>query len=169
MSDSAYVFVDNSNVWIQGKRLSGERFNLPENNRYRIDYGKLLQHVLGTRTLAAVPRLYGSEPPPNDSVWRMIAAQGFDVHVFRRNIRNKEKGVDMQMGLDIQRLIFTQPMQTVIMVAGDADFVPVCEELRSAGWSCEVWYWSRAAQDLKAAACAFHSLDAALNTIGFEA
>ena len=167
--DSAYVFVDNSNVWIQGKKLSGAAHGLPENNRYRIDYGKLLQHVLDGRQLADVPRLYGSEPPPNDSVWKIIKSKGFDVQVFKRNFLNKEKGVDMRMGLDIQRLIFTKPMAPVVIVAGDADFVPVLEELHTAGWSSEVWYWNHCAVNLRNEAKRFCALDPAINKIGFEA
>lgn len=71
MSDKAYVSVDNSNVWIEGKKVAGRLRNpsIPLNGRYRIEYGKLLQHVLDGRDLAAVPKLYGSKPPPNDSVW----------------------------------------------------------------------------------------------------
>lgn len=44
--------------------------------------------------------------------------------VFKRNIFNKEKGVDMRMGLDIGRLVLrTKPPATVAIVAGDADFI----------------------------------------------
>jgi len=110
MADKAYVFVDNSNLWIEGKKVAGRHSKpaVPSNYRYRIEYGKLLEHVLDGRELAAVPKLYGSEPPPNDSVWKIIRAKGFDVKVFKRNIYNKEKGVDMRMGLDMGRLVLTK-------------------------------------------------------------
>ena len=110
MSEKVYVFVDNSNLWIEGKKISGRRSKPPveSNYRYRIEYGKLLQHVLDGRELATVPKLYGSEPPPNDSVWNMIRSKGFDVKVFKRNIFNKEKGLDMRMGLDIGRLVLQE-------------------------------------------------------------
>jgi uncharacterized LabA/DUF88 family protein len=131
MADQVHVFVDNSNLWIEGKRASGKRCKppVPSNYLYRIEYGLLLQHVLQGRGLATVPKLYGSEPPPNDSVWKIIRAKGFDVTVFQRNIYNKEKGVDMRMGLDIQRLALTEKIAgTVAIVAGDADFVEVVDE-----------------------------------------
>ena len=51
--------------------------------------------------MGEVPILYGSRPPAEDSVWDRIRDDGFDVKVFDRNIRNKEKGVDMEMGMDI--------------------------------------------------------------------
>jgi uncharacterized LabA/DUF88 family protein len=166
-----YVFVDNSNVWIQGKVIAGKKATppLPSNALYRIDYGKLLLHVLDGRLMTKEPKLYGSEPPPNDSVWNMIRSQGFDVQVFRRNVFNKEKGVDMKMGLDIQRLIFTERQPgTVAIVAGDADFIPVIDELQQAGWTAEVWYWSSAARDLRDKCDRFEPLDGALYAIGFE-
>lgn len=171
MPDKAYVFVDNSNVWIEGKKISGRgrKPAVPSNYRYRIEYGKLLQHVLDGRELAAVPKLYGSEPPPNDSVWNVIKGQGFDVKVFKRNIFNREKGVDMRMGLDIGRLVLTeQEKATVVIVAGDADFVQVVEDAHAAHWKIEAWYWSNAAGDLKKVVDRFESLNPVVYQIGFD-
>ena len=171
MSEKVYVFVDNSNVWIEGKKMSGRQCKPPvkSNYRYRVEYGKLLQHVLDGRELAAVPRLYGSEPPPNDSAWNIIRSKGFDVKVFKRNIFNKEKGVDMRMGLDIVRLLLTEKKPaTVVMIAGDADFVQVVDDAHAAGWKIEAWYWANCATDLKKAVDRFESLNPVLHTIGFE-
>ncbi len=171
MPDTVYIFVDNSNVWIEGKRISGKtkKPQIPTNPQYRIEFGRLLEHVQQGRTLGDIPKLYGSEPPPNDSVWKIIVAKGFDVKVFKRNIFNKEKGVDMRMGLDITRLaIVTKPPSIIAIVAGDADFVPVVEEAQKEGWNVEVWYWSNAANDLKRVANRFEELNSAVNTIGFE-
>jgi len=171
VAEKVYVFVDNSNLWIEGKKVSGRRSEppVPSNYRYRIEYGKLLQQVLDGRELGDVPKLYGSEPPPNDSVWKIIRSRGFNVTVFKRNIFNKEKGVDMRVGLDIGRLIATQkPPAIIAIVAGDADFVQVAEDAHAGGWKVEVWYWSNAAGDLKRAADRFEALNPALNQIGFE-
>ncbi len=171
MADKAYVFVDNSNLWIEGKKVAGRHCKpaVPSNYRYRIEYGKLLEHVLDGRELAAVPKLYGSEPPPNDSVWTIIRTKGFDVKVFKRNIFNKEKGVDMRMGLDIGRLVLTEKDPApIVIVAGDADFVQVVDDAHAAGWKTEVWYWSNAAHDLKKAVDRFESLNSALYAVGFD-
>ena len=171
MVEEVNIFVDNSNVWIEGKKLSGKRQRpaVPTNTLYRIDYGNLLGVVQDGRMLADVPKLYGSEPPPNDSVWRMIESKGFKVEVFKRNIFNKEKGVDMKMGIDIAQLVHTSYSSgIVIIVAGDADFVPVVEMAREKNWQTEVWYWSVAAKALRNAADRFEKLDSHLNGIGFE-
>jgi uncharacterized LabA/DUF88 family protein len=141
MSEKVHVFIDNSNLWIEGKKISGRRSRppVPSNYRYRMEYGRLLQHVLENRDLAAVPKLYGSEAPPNDSVWNMIRSKGFNVTVFKRNIYNKEKGVDMRMGLDISRLVLKEkPPSRVIIVVGDDDFVQVVDDVHAEGWKVEV-------------------------------
>jgi uncharacterized LabA/DUF88 family protein len=141
---------------------------VPSNRLYRIDYGRLLNHVLDGRDLARIPMLYGSEPPPNDSVWNVIRSKGFDVRVFKRNIYNKEKGVDMRMGLDIGKLVLTEKKSTVIMVAGDADFIQVVDDVHDGGWEVDAWYWSRAAADLKRAVDRFVSLNRAVYEFGYD-
>jgi hypothetical protein len=42
--DGLYVFVDNSNIWIEGKRISGRTLHPAVNSDYwyRLDSGKLL-------------------------------------------------------------------------------------------------------------------------------
>lgn len=107
-----HVFVDNSNVLLEGRRCSqmrkkgAARLSAFLDDSYEVDWGKFLYVVQENdqRGLANVPILYGSRPPPNDSVWQRIRDDGFDTKVFGRNIRNKEKGVDMEMGMDIVEL-----------------------------------------------------------------
>lgn len=172
MKKSVHIFVDNSNLWIEGKKISGrkQKPKVKSNYYYRIEYGKLLSHILHGRTLGDLPKLYGSEPPPNDSVWKMIKSKGFDVSVFKRNIFNKEKGVDMKMGMDITKLILTAEKPGILsLVAGDADFVPVIDEAKSKNWFVELWYWSSAASDLKRRANKYHNLNPEVDVIGFEA
>jgi uncharacterized LabA/DUF88 family protein len=105
----------------------------------------------------------GSRPPAADSVWNRIREDGFDVKVFDRNIRNKEKGVDMEMGMDIAELLHTvSPQKTIVIAAGDADYVPAVERAKSRKWTVEVWFWSNAAAELKKAASRFSALDSHL-------
>lgn len=168
---SIYIFVDNSNIWITGKEVSGRSKVTPvrSNYWYRVDYGKLLDLVQGQRPLGDLPKLYGSEPPPVDSVWRRIKEHGFDVTLFKRNIFNKEKGLDMKLGMDVTMLAMrVKPPGIIALVAGDADYEPVITQVKSMGWEVEVWYWSNAAANLKKAASYFHSLNPHLNQIGFE-
>jgi uncharacterized LabA/DUF88 family protein len=60
--------------------------------------------------------------------------------------------VDMETGMDIAELLHTvKPARTIIVAAGDADFIPAVERAKSKGWRVEVWFWSNAAADLKKA------------------
>ena len=174
MGNAVHVFVDNTNVFLEGRRASAIRLGLPASNKdpyYVIDYGKLLYVVQDGRHLASIPRMYGSEPPPNDTVWDRIRDDGYDLTVFKRNFFGKEKGLDMELGLSINDLVHESRAQgaqpgTVCIVAGDADYVRVVERLRKAKWTAEVWYWNNAAGDLKAAANRFESLNKHIDFIG---
>lgn len=167
--NKVHLFVDNSNVKIEGCRLSyakrsnGGRRGTYVDDTYEIDWGKFLHLVKsrGDRLLAQVPILYGSRPPPDDSVWQEIRKEGFDVKVFDRNIRNKEKGVDMEMGMDVvERILQVIPPETIVIAAGDADFKGIVERAKKKGWNVEVWFWGNAAHDMQAAAT-FVDLDKA--------
>jgi uncharacterized LabA/DUF88 family protein len=154
------LFVDNSNVLLEGRRFAemkrkGKTKLSPYlDQSYEIDWGKFLYVVKekDSRRLAELPILYGSRPPPQDSVWDRIRDEGFDVKLFDRNIRNKEKGVDMEMGLDIsERILTVKNPGTILIAAGDADYIPVVARAASKGWTVEVWFWSNAAEDLRKA------------------
>ena len=108
-----YAFVDNSNVLIEAqrfaqmKRKGKSKLSAFTDDSYEIDWGKFLYLLKeqDQRGFGEVPILYGSRPPEQDSVWQRIRDDGLDVKLFDRNIRNKEKGVDMEMGMDIAELI----------------------------------------------------------------
>ena len=169
---SLHLFVDNSNVLIEARRFSymarGRSGRLSEmvDPSYEIDWGKFLHLVKlkDSRKLAEVPILYGSRPPPNDSIWDQIRKEGFDVKVFDRNIRNKEKGVDMEMGMDVvERVLSFKPAATVVLAAGDADFLPIVKRAKRANWQTELWFWGNAASELKVAVDAYYQLDGCLD------
>lgn len=134
-----HLFVDNSNVLIEGRRFSyrktkkRSKLSPHTDDKYEIDWGKFiyLMKENDKRDLADVPILYGSRPPPDDSVWERIRSDGFDAKVFDRNIRNQEKSVDMSMGLDASDRFHTvTPAATIAIAAGDADYVPAIKRAR---------------------------------------
>jgi hypothetical protein len=73
-----YLYVDNSNVWIEGMRVSAvanaiapDLWTAIDNRivdyNWKIDFGKLHEFAGGDEIGRAV--LYGSRPPANDSLW----------------------------------------------------------------------------------------------------
>ena len=100
------VYVDNSNVWIEGKYHSavskGMVADVYEAHDNRIcdmpwayDFGKLL-NIVCDGDISDIKRavLYGSRPTDNDSLWNAAKKVGFEVFTPPRNASNKEKRVD---------------------------------------------------------------------------
>jgi hypothetical protein len=38
--------------------------------------------------------LFGSTPPPSDSIWTIAKKAGFELHLEERQVQNKEKKID---------------------------------------------------------------------------
>ncbi len=87
--------------------------------------------------------LYGSRPPRNDSLWAAAQRQGFDVVVYDRNIRNKEKKVDTSISTDIScdsYELMNPENDEITLVAGDSDYVPTPTPAGSScGWGGLYW------------------------------
>lgn len=66
-----WIFVHQSNMWIEAKKLYGRQkgFKSDQDHRVRIDMGKLADVLAGGRE-EVKGKLYGSEPPPIDTVWK---------------------------------------------------------------------------------------------------
>ncbi len=175
-----YIYVDNSNVFIEGKRVGavkkGYAYDIYQAMKqgildpaYRIDFGKLHKFVSGNGgTNIAKARLFGSKPPENDTLWKIANQAGFETVIYDRNIQNKEKKVDIsivtEMLRDAYKLVDLE-RDTVVLVAGDGDFVPTIESLVQDGYKVKVYFWGHASQELQKACTEFISLDDHLDKI----
>ena len=145
-----WVFVDDSNIWIAAKQLASrvKHLKTSEDHRVRIDIGKLTTVVAAGRPVAQ-GFLYGSEPPPVDTVWEKIRSQHFEVNTYPKSqITRKEKQVDAQLVADItERAIITPEFErtTIIVISGDADVLPAVKKvLKYKRWNVEVYMWQHA-------------------------
>jgi len=146
-----WIFVDDSNIWIEAKKLQSEkrRLKTKQDHRVRIDVGKLADAVADGRTIRK-GLLYGSEPPPVDTVWEKIRKiKNFSVHSKHRSqLTGKEKQVDTMLVADITEIAFETPMyerSTTILITGDADVIPGLEKvLKQERWTIEVYMWRQA-------------------------
>jgi hypothetical protein len=170
-----FTYVDNSNVYLEGCRVSAVRKGFlgantiidAMNNRvldmgWQIDYGRLHEFACGDATTIGGAKLWGS-PPPGDSFWAMVERLGFKVTKYERNFSNKEKKVDVaiahQMTKDAYSGAVRKGLDEMTLVAGDSDYVPVVVDLVSAGFIVHVVFWSHAAKELREAATRFVPLD----------
>lgn len=168
---STLVYVDNSNVWIEGMHVSAVKKGLALNvwdaqqnritdNAWRFDFGRLYEFVGDSDVKKAF--LYGSRPPPNDSLWDIATSKGFDVVVFDRNVANREKKIDTKIAADMIAHSYELAElgeDEFTLVAGDTDFVPVIEQLRQRGFRVDICFWNHASRELKEAASNFVELN----------
>ena len=104
MATKAYIFIDNSNVFIQAKKTVAEledagtwdeQHSVRQLNNCRVDYGCLVRTLLRDRQLGASPVLIGSRPPANDTLWDSMRKQGIDVTVYDTAERSKGWSVEV--------------------------------------------------------------------------
>ena len=167
-----YLYVDNSNVWIEGMHVCAvEAGSAPDiwtaqdnriTERWNVDFGRLFEFAGGDTSEVGRAVLYGSRPPPNDSLWDAARRKGFEVVVFDRNIANREKKVDTQIATDIvadSYELMNPDVDEITLVAGDADYVPTVERMIRRGFRFYVVFWDHASKELKRACTKFISLN----------
>lgn len=175
---TSWVYVDNSNVFIEGKRLSAIKLGLAANlaeansqnifdSKYRMCFGKLNDFVTGHARGEMRARLFGSRPPANDMIWNIATRNGFEVTVYDRNAGNKEKKLDTGIVAMMVRDACknAQAGDTFTIVSGDVDYVPAVEMVRGEGFDVNVVFWEHAGRELKSSASSFISLDPHLDAL----
>ena len=134
-----YVYVDNSNLWIEGMHVSAVASGMAPDigtaqtiriadHSWRMDYGRLREFAGGRGSEVVRAVLYVS-PPENDSWWEAARREGFEVVVGARNARNQEKEVDVHLVTDMLFDYFERMTATdeITLVSGDGDFEPRLE------------------------------------------
>ena len=110
--------------------------------------GKLADVLAGGRE-EVKGKLYGSEPPPIDTVWKKIRERGWEVLTSQRSqLTGKEKQVHTKLVTDVISLACKTPIHertTIILVTGDANVIPAIEGvLGEEQWKVEVYMWANA-------------------------
>jgi uncharacterized LabA/DUF88 family protein len=175
-----YIYVDNSNLYIEGRRVSAVAQGLAADiihamregifdHAYTISFGKLHEFLTGEEP-SKIKRaaLFGSRPPPNDGIWRFAERAGFELHLEDRNYANKEKKIDTGIATLMTKDAYKHgkaDSDVFVLVSGDADYVPTVNELQKDGFRVEVVFWSHAARELREAASRFLALDQYLEAL----
>ncbi|CAB4444832.1 unnamed protein product [Rhizophagus irregularis] len=90
-----HIFVDNSNLYIQGMANVGN-----------------------------MPYLVGFRPPSYDSLWKYVEKEGFEVETFDRNRQNHEKEVDSEIACAITQTSLLNEPGTIVLISGDKNICP---------------------------------------------
>ncbi|CAH1246356.1 Hypp7709 [Branchiostoma lanceolatum] len=141
-SSGVWIFVDDSNLWIEAKKLSASRRHMEtyEDPRIRINDEKL-QEVVADNRHVNKGTVYGSGPK---KIWDRSR---WSVSTHKRSgITGKEKKVDTQIVADIVELVCSpdnlQKGNTVIIITGDADILPaVRKAMERTPWKVEMRMW----------------------------
>lgn len=170
-----FTYVDNSNVYIEGCRVSAVRKKMPGattiidamNNRvvdmsWQLDYGRLHEFACGDPSTIGAANLWGS-PPPGDTFWKMVERFGFQVTKFDRNFAGKEKKVDVAiahaMTKDAYSGVVERGEDEMTLIAGDTDYVPLLQDLKKEGFVVHLVFWNHAGKELRESAGKFIPLD----------
>ncbi len=180
-----FVYVDNSNVWIEGRRASAVAKGLARTIReaeerevldhgWTYDFGQLYELACPEGSRVGRSILFGSKPPPNDSLWELARENGFEVEVFDRSVSGREKEVDTgivtTMIEDSFRYMQPDRGDKAVLLAGDRDYVPALKSLKKRGIGTRVVFWEHAtARDLRLEADEFLPLDPHLDALAFRA
>ncbi len=172
-----FVYVDNSNVWIEGCRLSAVAKGMAPNlfaamnddivdMSWSYDFGRLYELACPPGELIGRSALFGSRPPPNDSLWQRARDEGFEVITYERNASNREKKIDVDIAVTMTEdsfLYMKSERDTVVLVAGDADYVPAVEKLQHRGFKVQCLFWGQASRELRELCDDFINLDSHLD------
>ena len=167
------LYVDNSNVWIEGMHVSAVKNGMAPDiwtaqkericdQSWRLDFGKLFSFAGGEKADVKKAVLFGSRPPPDDSLWNAAKRKGFEPVVYDRNVANREKKIDTDIVATMMEDSFTlvdPKNDEMTLVAGDADYVPAIEKLINRGITVHVVFWGHGARELRDVATKFVDLD----------
>jgi len=115
------VLVDAENVEVGARKEHGGR----------VDYAKLLDAVNGRDVVRAL--YFTSQERLSGSFKHAIQAKGFE-------IKTPPKNVDCWLTVDA--ITLAEKCDVIVLVGGDADYVPLIWFLKSRGCRTEVWMWS---------------------------
>jgi uncharacterized LabA/DUF88 family protein len=177
-----FIYVDNSNVFIEGKRIAavqnGKACSAAHANAkdisedsFRLDFGELYDFVAENNPdKVARAVLFGSSISETDAVWQIAERVGFETVVVSRNAERGEKKVDTGIVAAMVRDAYTKvdkAKDTITLVAGDSDYVPAVEILTDDGFYVEVVFWSSASNELKSVCSKFIELDRYLEKLEY--
>ncbi|CAG8538432.1 4751_t:CDS:10 [Diversispora eburnea] len=133
-----YIFVDNSNFFIQGRDTISNHENLDfKNNHIIFDYSQLLKLVKGKCELGNTPIIVGSYPPPYNSLWKNLEKSGYEIKVFDRKTR-----VNIFLTLKMSQVFYRESHPGIlILIAGDGNYYDILLEAIKFKWKVEVWFW----------------------------
>jgi uncharacterized LabA/DUF88 family protein len=146
------VFVDVANIVYSSRNL-----------RAHVDFGRLLDFLRGNRRMIRAHAYAPTSPEPQANQEFLSPVKGVGYRITTKNYKTfssgaKKADLDLDLCMDIVRLVDSGAVETVVLVSGDSDFLPLLEYCSDKGVRVEV-----AAFDDSAAAILRQSCDLFIN------
>jgi NYN domain len=181
-----HIYIDNSNLWIQGQKTYAEKKGLDVSfdPTWRFDAGRVKDILTKKSRLGddeinfnVKVELYGSTPPPVDTVWEAIESHDVTVNTFARSTwTGREKQVDQRIAVDSASQAADDQHGGIrsefMLVSGDSDLLPAVEAIVKRGFPVHIWSWENCLASVykqqKEELIQVHFLDDYLEAIGFR-
>lgn len=146
------IYWDNSNIFIEAKRLSKHLESAPDvRYRVRIEFENLFRLACADR-LVKTALVAGSVPPELRQLWYRMEKQGLEVDIYDRgeSTRGEQEIPDriLQFRMFSDALKYNGDPGVVVLLTGDgagyqqgAGFHVVLEQMHKKGWRIEVLSW----------------------------
>ena len=124
------IFVDVQNMFYSAKAL----------HQSKIDYSKLLQEIITNRDpVRAIAYVVHKVDVDQSSFTDALKRLGYEIKTKELRLRpdGTAKG-DWDMGIAIDTIAIAPKLDTIVLVSGDGDFVPLVEMLKAHGCRVEV-------------------------------
>lgn len=139
-NEMVHIFVDDQNLFWG---ITNQRYG----RDFRIDFGQLLLAAAknsegGTRVVSSA--YIAGVIPDSDSFWEVAKSKGFVVHRGYLGANNRSKQDDAFLITEmVQSLYENEGPSTMVLLAGDADYVPPLKVAVEKGWRTEIAFIDR--------------------------
>ncbi|MGZ3617266.1 MAG: NYN domain-containing protein [Ktedonobacteraceae bacterium] len=126
------VFVDVANLLYSART-----------QRLTIDFGKLLDFLRGNRRLIRAHAYCPTSPQPGDDQMFLQAVKGLGYRITTKDYKTfssgaKKADLDLDLCMDVVRLVDGNAVDCVVLVSGDGDFMPMLDYCSDHGVRVEV-------------------------------
>ena len=117
------VFVDVQNLYYSAKHLYSSKLNFKE----------ILKQAVGDRKLIrAIAYAVKAQMPEEEYFFKALGEIGYEVKLKELQIYGTFKKADWDVGLAIDAIELGHKLDTVVLISGDGDYVPMVEHLKRA-------------------------------------
>lgn len=156
------LFVDGENLTIQGQKLidsslliEGDFYSedtyiwfpcTDDGRKSTIARRKIFEVPLSLQESATRAHYYAMTDPGNkDNLEEKLRSIGFEPNVFTKTQKQKKtKGLDIKMTVDILGYVSRGVCSTIVLMAGDGDYVPLVQEVKRYGCLVILLYFDEA-------------------------